>query len=140
MRINLLVRSSQLMEMSDKQSKRIDLAAESIKQQVTLATVLVTTMVTLAKQVSEARQGNIWRALPYSFFPLAIFNCFGSLRTHDDFLLSWTGEESVERLLGEIVRHLTKRIILSVAFCARMDRNIRLNAGSYTSVFIRCDR
>jgi hypothetical protein len=56
----------------DKLEKRTDLAIESVKQQITLATAIIGASIAFSDQLSGARGGKIWSLLPFVLTPLAI--------------------------------------------------------------------
>ena len=56
----------------DRAEKRLDLAVEAIKQQITLATGILGATLAFSNQVTGIRQGHVWGLLPYAFTPLAV--------------------------------------------------------------------
>jgi len=56
----------------DRAEKRLDIALEAIKQQITLATGILGATLAFSHQLTEARQGHVWKLLPYAFAPLAV--------------------------------------------------------------------
>ena len=56
----------------DRAEKRLDIALEAIKQQITLATGILGATLAFSHQLTEARQGRVWKLLPYAFTPLAV--------------------------------------------------------------------
>lgn len=52
--------------------KRLEIALEAIKQQITLATGILGVTLAFSDQVTGARQGRVWSLLPYAFAPLAV--------------------------------------------------------------------
>jgi hypothetical protein len=56
----------------DREEKRLDLATEAIKQQITLATAIIGATVAFSGQLTGIKQGKIWNLLPLAFAPLAL--------------------------------------------------------------------
>src|SRR5574341_23256 len=56
----------------DREEKRLDIALEAIKQQITLATGILGATLAFSNQLKDARQGRMWKLLPYAFTPLAV--------------------------------------------------------------------
>lgn len=56
----------------DREEQRLELATESVKQQITLATAIIGATLAFSGQLSGARQGAIWDLLPVAFVPLAV--------------------------------------------------------------------
>lgn len=57
--------------MDKRQEKRLDLAVESVKQQITLATAVIGASLAFSGQLKGVSQGKVWDLLPIAFAPLA---------------------------------------------------------------------
>ena len=58
--------------MDKREEKRLDLAVESVKQQITLATAIIGASLAFSGQLTEVKKGKIWALLPFAFAPLAL--------------------------------------------------------------------
>jgi hypothetical protein len=56
----------------NREEKRLDLAVEAVKQQITLATAIIGASLAFSSQLSGVKQGKIWDLLPFAFAPLAL--------------------------------------------------------------------
>jgi hypothetical protein len=52
--------------------KRLDIALEAVKQQIGLATAIIGVTLAFSDQLTDARQGQVWKLLPYAVAPLAV--------------------------------------------------------------------
>jgi hypothetical protein len=58
--------------MDKREEKRLDIAVESVKQQITLATAIIGASLAFSGQLTEVKKGKIWALLPLAFTPLAL--------------------------------------------------------------------
>lgn len=56
----------------EREEKRLDIALEAIKQQITLATAIIGASLAFSNQLKGASQGRIWALLPFAFAPLGL--------------------------------------------------------------------
>ena len=56
----------------NREEKRLDIAIEAVKQQITLATAIIGASLAFSNQLSGAKQGKIWNLLPIAFAPLTV--------------------------------------------------------------------
>ncbi|NEP19723.1 MAG: hypothetical protein F6J97_23015 [Leptolyngbya sp. SIO4C1] len=56
----------------NRQEKGLDLAVESVRQQITLASAIIAATLAFSDQLQDTMQGRVWTMLPYAFAPLAL--------------------------------------------------------------------
>jgi hypothetical protein len=79
-RLNLVVRLANKGRSMDKEhEKQLDIAVESVKQQITLASALLAAALAFANQLKDGLQTRAWSRLPWIAAPLALAIVFGVL-------------------------------------------------------------
>lgn len=87
----------------NREEKRLDLAVEAVKQQITLATAIIGASLAFSSQLSGARQGRIWNLLPIAFAPLAVSIVCGVLALMSiAFYLSKQGDPLEKRSVRQL--------------------------------------